>query len=119
MAPAATRLQSVCVFCGSADAADPAYLRAANELGRALAEANLKLVYGGGGVGLMGACAKAAHGAGGQVLGLVVLQGQALEVPAGPDRRRPTPGRSRPGSSIGTTAPDRETARRSWCWSRA
>src|SRR5204862_6560560 len=65
------RLQSVCVFCGSADAADPAYLRAANELGRALATADLKLVYGGGGVGLMGATARGAHEAGGAVLGII------------------------------------------------
>jgi uncharacterized protein (TIGR00730 family) len=71
MAPAATRFQSVCVFCGSADAADPAYLRAANALGQALAAAGLKLVYGGGGVGLMGATARGAHSAGGAVLGII------------------------------------------------
>jgi uncharacterized protein (TIGR00730 family) len=71
MAPAAARLQSVCVFCGSADAADPAYLRAANEFGQALAHADLKLVYGGGGVGLMGATARGAHNAGGAVLGII------------------------------------------------
>ncbi|MGZ3401907.1 MAG: LOG family protein [Phenylobacterium sp.] len=64
-------LKSVCVFCGSSDAADPAYLRAAGDLGRALAAAKLRLVYGGGGVGLMGACARAAHEAGGQVLGII------------------------------------------------
>jgi uncharacterized protein (TIGR00730 family) len=62
---------SVCVFCGSSQAADPAYLRAAAALGRALAEADLRLVYGGGGVGLMGACAVAAHQAGGRVLGVI------------------------------------------------
>ena len=71
MAPAAAPLQSVCGFCGSADPADPAYLRAAGELGRALAQADLKLVYGGGGVGLMGATARGAHGAGGAVLGII------------------------------------------------
>jgi uncharacterized protein (TIGR00730 family) len=65
------RLQSVCVFCGSSDAADPAFLQAAADLGRALATANLRLVYGGGGVGLMGACARAAHEAGGAVLGII------------------------------------------------
>ncbi|WP_309090315.1 TIGR00730 family Rossman fold protein [Phenylobacterium sp.] len=65
------RLQSVCVFCGSSDAADPAYLRAAADLGRELAAANLRLVYGGGGVGLMGATARAAHEAGGAVLGII------------------------------------------------
>lgn len=64
-------LKSVCVFCGSSDAADPAYLRAAGDLGRALAAANLRLVYGGGGVGLMGAAARGAHDAGGKVLGII------------------------------------------------
>jgi uncharacterized protein (TIGR00730 family) len=71
MAPVANHLQSVCVFCGSADAVDPAYLTAANAFGRALAAANLKLVYGGGGVGLMGATARGAHDAGGAVLGII------------------------------------------------
>jgi len=71
MAPAANGLKSVCVFCGSSDAADPAYLRAAGDLGRALAAAKLKLVYGGGGVGLMGATARGAHEAGGEVLGII------------------------------------------------
>jgi uncharacterized protein (TIGR00730 family) len=64
-------LDSVCVFCGSSDAADPAFLEAASELGRELAATDLKLVYGGGGVGLMGACARAAHDAGGRVLGII------------------------------------------------
>ena len=71
MAPARGNLQSVCVFCGSSDAADPAYLRAAADFGRALAEAGLRLVYGGGGVGLMGAAARAADQAGGRVLGII------------------------------------------------
>jgi len=67
----AERLPSVCVFCGSSDAADPGFLQAAAELGRDLAASGLRLVYGGGGVGLMGACARAAHEAGGQVLGVI------------------------------------------------
>lgn len=71
MGRAIDRVKSVCVFCGSSEAADPAYLRAAASLGKALAAANLKLVYGGGGVGLMGACARAAHKAGGGVLGII------------------------------------------------
>jgi uncharacterized protein (TIGR00730 family) len=71
MAPVASRLKSVCVFCGSSDAADPAFLEAAGDLGRALAAAGLRLVYGGGGVGLMGACARAAFEAGGEVLGVI------------------------------------------------
>lgn len=64
-------LQSVCVFCGSSDEADPAYIAAAAALGRSLAQAKLKLVYGGGGVGLMGAVARGAHEAGGEVLGVI------------------------------------------------
>ena len=64
-------LDSICVFCGSSDAADPALLTAAADLGRVLASENLKLIYGGGGVGLMGACAIAAHEAGGRVLGII------------------------------------------------
>jgi len=71
MGPAPNTLRSVCVFCGSSDAAAPAYLRAAGDLGRALAAADLRLVYGGGGVGLMGATARAAHEAGGKVLGII------------------------------------------------
>jgi uncharacterized protein (TIGR00730 family) len=65
------RLDSICVFCGSSDAADPQFLGAATALGRALAEAKIRLVYGGGGVGLMGATARAAHEAGGRVLGII------------------------------------------------
>jgi uncharacterized protein (TIGR00730 family) len=64
-------LSSVCVYCGSSDAADPAWLAAADSLGAALAAEGLRLVYGGGGVGLMGACARAAHAAGGRVLGVM------------------------------------------------
>jgi uncharacterized protein (TIGR00730 family) len=64
-------LDAVCVYCGSSDAADPAWLEHAAALGGALAAAGLKLVYGGGGVGLMGACARAAHAGGGRVLGIM------------------------------------------------
>ena len=62
---------SVCLFCGSSDAADPGYLRAAADFGRACAGEDVRLVYGGGGVGLMGAAAKAAHAARGRVLGVM------------------------------------------------
>ncbi len=62
---------SVCLFCGSSDTADPAFLEAAAEFGRRLANEGVRLVYGGGGVGLMGAAAKAAHAAGGEVLGVI------------------------------------------------
>ena len=66
-----TAIRSVCLFCGSSDAARPEYLQAARAFGQALAGAGLRLVYGGGGVGLMGAAARAAHEAGGEVLGVM------------------------------------------------
>ena len=63
--------KSVCLFCGSSDAADPAYTDAARAFGALTAQAGWRLVYGGGGVGLMGASARAAHAAGGRVLGVM------------------------------------------------
>ena len=78
------RLESTCVFCGSSDDADPAFLSAAAALGRQLADARIRLIYGGGGVGLMGAVARGAHEAHGEVLGIIptflVAQERALEV---------------------------------------
>lgn len=71
MGPSPDRPRSVCVYCGSSDAADPDFLAGAADLGRELAAAGLSLIYGGGGVGLMGACARAAHEAGGEVLGII------------------------------------------------
>jgi len=62
---------SVCLFCGSSAGANPAYLQAATDFGRILAAEGVRLVYGGGGIGLMGAAAKAAHAAGGRVLGVM------------------------------------------------
>ncbi|MFN3537554.1 MAG: TIGR00730 family Rossman fold protein [Brevundimonas sp.] len=66
-------VRSVCLFCGSSDSADPEYVVWAADLGRALAREGIRLVYGGGGVGLMGASARAAHEAGGEVLGIMPL----------------------------------------------
>lgn len=71
MSPRSRPLDSVCVYCGSSDAADPALLADAATLGELMAAQGLRLVYGGGGVGLMGACARAAHEAGGRVLGVI------------------------------------------------
>lgn len=64
-------LHSVCVFCGSQPGARPDYVEAARELGGLLARRGLRLIYGGGHVGLMGAVADAALGAGGQVVGVI------------------------------------------------
>src|ERR1700761_7258905 len=62
---------SLCVYCGSSDAVDPALLAAAAAVCEILAHEGIRLVYGGGGIGLMGACARAAHAAGGRVLGVM------------------------------------------------
>ncbi|MDP1739414.1 MAG: TIGR00730 family Rossman fold protein [Caulobacter sp.] len=72
------RVDSICVYCGSANEADPAFLSAAYAIGGEIARAGLKFVYGGGGVGLMGASARGAHDAGGRVLGIIpdFLQGR-------------------------------------------
>jgi uncharacterized protein (TIGR00730 family) len=64
-------LSSVCVFCGSNGGADPAYLTAAEEVGSGLARRGIRVVYGGGRVGLMGALADSARGAGGEVVGVM------------------------------------------------
>ena len=66
-----SRIESVCVYCGSSDGNDPNDLLAAAALGRALAAAGIRLVYGGGSTGLMGAVASAALAAGGQVTGII------------------------------------------------
>jgi uncharacterized protein (TIGR00730 family) len=62
---------SVAVFCGSSFGIDPAYRRGAEALGSGLAHAGLRLVYGGGRVGLMGALADAVLAAGGEVVGVL------------------------------------------------
>ncbi|WP_428558435.1 MAG: TIGR00730 family Rossman fold protein [Solidesulfovibrio sp. DCME] len=64
-------MQSVCVFCGSSSGFDPAYVDAANALGRLLAAEGLTLVYGGACVGLMGAVADAVLAAGGKAVGVL------------------------------------------------
>jgi uncharacterized protein (TIGR00730 family) len=64
-------VQSVCVFCGSSPGIDPAFTEAARSLGRILAEANVRLVFGGGHVGLMGVLSNAALEARGEVIGVI------------------------------------------------
>ena len=65
------RLRAVAVFCGSNHGHDPAFAEAATELGGLLATSGIRLVYGGGHVGLMGAVADAALAAGGAVTGVI------------------------------------------------
>lgn len=66
-----TAIRSAAVFCGSRLGASPDYRIAATALGRGLAEARLRLVFGGGRIGLMGALADAALAAGGEVVGVI------------------------------------------------
>lgn len=62
---------SICVYCGSSPGKDPAFLRAAQEIGTLIAKRGLTLVYGGGNVGLMGALADTVLAAGGRVVGVI------------------------------------------------
>ncbi len=64
-------VRAVCVFCGSRAGADPAYARAAGRLGTLLAEQEVRLIFGAGGIGLMGVMADAALAAGGEVVGVI------------------------------------------------
>lgn len=62
---------SVCVFCGSRMGALDESRRAAQDLGEALAAARMRLIYGGGGIGLMGVIARAVMAAGGEAVGVI------------------------------------------------
>lgn len=64
-------LRAVAVFCGSLPGHDPVFREAATSLGELLAHRGIALVYGGGRVGLMGAVADGALGAGGRVVGVI------------------------------------------------
>jgi len=66
-----SKSHAVTVFCGSRSGNDPAYHCAAQALGTGLAKAGIRLVYGGGRIGLMGVLADAALAAGGDVLGII------------------------------------------------
>ena len=74
---------SVCVYSGSRDGAHPNYRKAAEEMGRAIAKENWRLVYGAGDVGLMGAVAEAATSSGGATLGVIPTHLLDTEAPRG------------------------------------
>ncbi len=65
------QIASVAVFCGSRFGANPAYAAAARATGEGLARAGIKLIYGGGKVGLMGVLADAVIDAGGEISGII------------------------------------------------
>ncbi|TAK44002.1 MAG: TIGR00730 family Rossman fold protein [Saprospiraceae bacterium] len=64
-------MKSICVFCGSSAGSNPIYAETAHRLGVLFAQRQIRLVYGGGNVGLMGVAADACLGAGGSVLGVI------------------------------------------------
>lgn len=73
-------MESVCVFCGSSPGWDPVYRRQAYAMGRELAERGVRLIYGGGSCGLMGALADGCREGGGEVVGVITRQLEALEL---------------------------------------
>lgn len=62
---------NITVYCGSMLGNDPGYADAARDLGRWIGGSGHRLVYGGGGVGLMGAVSDAALAAGAEVIGIM------------------------------------------------
>jgi len=66
-----SKINAICVYCGSSAGTDPAFLEAAQSLGKMLAANGVRLVYGGGSVGLMGALADAVLNHGGVITGVI------------------------------------------------
>ena len=64
-------MKSLCVYCGSRPGSDPAFEKAAIQIGQQAAKRDVRIVYGGGKMGLMGATAGAARDAGGKVFGVI------------------------------------------------
>jgi hypothetical protein len=69
--PSESRVRNICVYCGSNIGKNAAHAAAARALGRAMAKAGIGLVYGGGGLGLMGELARTVMAAGGRVTGII------------------------------------------------
>ena len=66
-----TTIRSLCVYCGSSMGRDPAHREAAAAVGTLMAASGVRLVYGGGAVGLMGVVADAVMAGGGEVIGVI------------------------------------------------
>jgi len=75
-----TKIRSVCVYCGSSGRGPASHHEAARRLGTMLAENGIRLVFGGGHIGLMGVTADAAIAAGGEVVGIIPDFLQDLEL---------------------------------------
>jgi uncharacterized protein (TIGR00730 family) len=69
--PFMSTIKSICVYCGSGPGTNPAFVEAARAFGRILAENGIRLIYGGGSVGLMGELAKSVVDHGGFVTGII------------------------------------------------
>jgi uncharacterized protein (TIGR00730 family) len=69
--PLMSKIKTVCVYCGSGPGTNPHFVEAAIELGKNFAENGIRLVYGGGSLGLMGAIAKSTLDHGGTVTGII------------------------------------------------
>lgn len=63
--------KSICVYSSSSDAIEPAFFKAAEELGKLIAQEENTLIYGGGNIGLMGALARSVQAHGGRVVGVI------------------------------------------------
>ncbi len=66
-----TQIKSICIYCGSQPGNEPEFKEAAIALGAKLAENNIRLVYGGGSRGIMGAISKSVQDNGGEVFGII------------------------------------------------
>jgi uncharacterized protein (TIGR00730 family) len=66
-----SKINAICVYCGSSPGTDPAFLEAARDFGKILADAGIRLVWGGGSVGLMGAIAGSVIEHGGAATGII------------------------------------------------
>ena len=64
-------IKSLCVYCGSSINVDPLYIEAAKQMGKIMAEAGIRLVYGGGKAGTMGVIADSVMQHGGEVIGII------------------------------------------------
>lgn len=66
-----TKIRSICVYCGSSNRVEEQLLQAAGEFGRRCAERGIRVIFGGGRVGMMGRVADAAMSRGGEVVGII------------------------------------------------
>ncbi len=78
---------AICVFCGSSFGNDPAFAAAAEQIGAGIAKMGYSLVFGGGGLGLMGVVAKAALAGGSEIQGIMPGFLQALEPEVSPQEK--------------------------------